>query len=782
MKKSVLLVLGFMLTWMFAFPQEVSKPIYRKAAYFDVSPPLRDMVRNGPGKVDMAWKDGVVKNKFIKQESNVDPRMVDALRQQYNGTTLTDDPILNFDGVAGNGSLCPPDTYGEVGLNHYFQCVNVSYAIYNKSGVKLLGPALNKSIWNGFPGPWQNSNDGDAIVQYDEQADRWLFSQFALPNYPNGPFYEMIAISQTPDPTGSWYRWAFTYTDMPDYPKFGVWGDAYYMSTNRFGSGTGNYKGIGAIAFDRTAMLAGDPNAGTIMFTIAGSSPYRIVPSDCDSDFPPAGTPNYFMYLHSPNKIDVYEFHTDWTTPANSSFAKVGDVVISTFNGNISTGIPQKGTNVLLDDFSGSLMYRLPFRKFSDHWSIVGNATVNVGSGQAGIRWFELRTTSGTWSLYQEGTYSPDTLYRWMGSIAMDSSGNMALGYSVSSHDIYPSIRYTGRVSGDPLGEMTIAESTIIDGGGSQTNTWSGSPSRWGDYSGITVDPAAAATFWYTNEYYQTTSQSQWKTRIAEFSFGDILSVNATATPPQVCVGDSSQLNAIATGGSGTYTYSWTSIPAGFTSNLQNPKVGPVDSTRYVVAVNDGTLTKNDTVDVSVILPPVVNAGPDTTYCTWVSMFPCYGSASGYTSLLWTTTGDGTFNFDTVAVVLYTPGYGDKTTGSVTLVLTAQSQCPTGTSDSVHIIFDPCTGIADPTANVYGMQVKPNPSAGLFTLDLTGLNPGEISVLISDDQGKTVVNRTYNNTSSQFTAHLDMGSYPKGIYFLRVQTGRGVLTDKVIIR
>src|SRR5512138_3292380 len=229
----------------------------QKAIYFDVSPPLREMAKISDFKADASWKDGIVRNNFNNRHAEGQglpmPGYIDPYLQDYFGQTLTDTTVQNFDGLNA-GSYIPPDTDGDIGPEHYFQVVNASYAIYNKSGSKLLGPLPSSSVWNGMP---NNSNDGDAVVLYDENANRWLFTQFSLPNYPNGPFYQMIAVSQTPDPTGSWYRYEFSFTTMPDYPKFGIWPDGYYMSSNRFTSGTGQWAGVAAIAFDRTAMLAG---------------------------------------------------------------------------------------------------------------------------------------------------------------------------------------------------------------------------------------------------------------------------------------------------------------------------------------------------------------------------------------------------------------------------------------------------------------------------------------------------------------------------------------------
>jgi len=520
---------------------------------------------------------------------------------------IMDTTLQNFEGNSNTQGYDPPDTHGDVGPNHYFQVVNCHYSIYNKTGSVLLGPANTSTIWTGMA---NNSNDGDAVVLYDENANRWFISQFSLPNYPAGPFYQMIAVSTTPDPTGTWYRWQYSYTNMGDYPKFGIWPDAYYMAVNLFTANAGNYAGTGQAAFNRTKMLAGDASAEQIWFTLPSSNnAFALQPADCDGAFPPSGTPGYFAYMmDSPYYLGIYEFHADFTNTANSTFGSYLQLTVNTFSSSL-TGIPQQGTTRKADAITDRLMYRLQFRKFSDHWAMVTNHTVNAGSNVGGIRWYELRKTTGAWSIYQQSTYSPDTRSRWMGSIALDTAGNIAMGYSISSSTMYPAIRYTARMKNDALNTMTMTEKGIFNGTGSNTANDGNGTCRWGDYSAISVDPSASSTFWYTQEYI-TTNGSNWHTRIASFSLGTNFSVLASATPANINSGQSSQLNVTATGGSGTYTYSWTSVPAGFTSALQNPSVTPTATTKYVAHVTSGTLTKTDTATVFINMTALATANP----------------------------------------------------------------------------------------------------------------------------------------------------------------------------
>jgi hypothetical protein len=786
MKQILSFLICFVLVTNSGFSQNRSiKPIIIKANYFDISPPLRDMVHDPHVNADMTWKDGIVKNNLypegifpdnLNTSEEPDPSTI----QSFKGSIATDTTELNFDGLGSDNGVIPPDTDGDVGPNHYFQVVNVQYAIYNKSGVKVFGPYLNSSIFQGLP---NNYNDGDAIVLYDEIADRWLFSQFSLPNYPNGPFYQNVAVSQTADPTGAWYRYQFAFDDLPDYPKLSVWTDGYYLTINRFSAGSINYEGTGAAALPRDQMLAGVANVSMVYFILPFSNPaYFVLSADCDGEFPPSGTPCYLAYT-KPSDIHINEFRVDWLNTANSAYTESVVLPVSSYSSNMPQGIPQKGTSVMLDPLSGRLMFRLQFRKFSDHWSMVASGTVRVGE-IAGIRWYEFRKTgTGQWSVYQQSTYLPDNNHRWMGSIAMDSSGTMALGYSISGENMYPSIRYCGRFSSDPLNEMTIAEKSIMNGGGSQTNTWSGNLSRWGDYSSMSVDPSEPATFWYTQEYYSSSSEASWKTRIGSFRFPKIFSATASATPSAICAGSASQLDVTAINGSGFYSYSWSSVPEGFTSDIRNPVVLPAETTRYVAHVNDGTNTITDTIEVVVFPFPIVNSGNDTSYCWWLSQFPVSGTAKHYSGLKWQTSGDGHFDFDTQLDVSYFPGDSDRITRSATLKLTAYGlePCSDSISDELHVNFV-CTGIPQAGNHQLTFTVEPNPSSGIFHVSISGLTDQIIGLNVCDPKGLIVYHDNIQSQQNELTKIIDLSDFPKGIYFLTINTDREQKSVKIALQ
>jgi len=430
-------------------------------------------------------------------------------------------------------------------------------------------------------------------------------------------------------------------------------------------------------------------------------------------------------------------------------------------------------------------MFRLPFRKFNDHWAMVCNATINV-SGHAGIRWWELRndgTDPSAWTIYQESTYSPDDNGRWMGSIAFDSLNNIALGYSISSSSMYPSIYYTGRQQSDALNEMTVTEGSIVDGGGSQTTLIQGRP-RWGDYSAMSADPTTPGKFWYTQEYYKTSNSSwSWASRIGAFSIGNGLMATVTANPSLLCAGDSSQLDVMATGGSGTYTYSWTSDPPGFTSTIRNPVVFPAYTTIYYAAVNDGTNTVNGSTSVTVQPATAANAGNDTTYCNYVPVFTVHGSGVSYDQSLWQTLGDGYFDDPINMVTQYHPMTHDKDFG-VKLVLTvhAVSPCSGLVNDTVHIMFDPCTGVNDPLAKELAIDIQPNPSNGTFNLNIDNLGNQTADVVVTDLQGHPVYHQVYTSAGSSVQDHMDLSFLPKGSYIMKVKTDTRNKIEKIIIQ
>jgi uncharacterized repeat protein (TIGR01451 family) len=447
-------------------------------------------------------------------------RQAQAFAPKMQGT------MLNFEGTPFPGVNCfcaPPDTNGEVGSTQYVQIVNQALQVFDKSdGSSLLGPIDIASLWNNFGDPCESDGNGDPVVLYDQLANRWVVSQFAGFNLNGTVTDECIAVSTSANATGTWNLYGFHLgTNFFDYPKLGVWPDAYYMSMNVFDPPGNNYLGPQPFAFDRTAMLAGNPLSTFITTGITnGPTEDPYLPADLDgSTAPPANAPNPFVEFpgNNPSTYRVYRFHVDFVTPANSTFILATPAPSAAAFTLLTSRVPQLGTADGLDALADRLMFRAAYRNLGGgNEALVSNYTVS-SNGVAGVRWFELNhvTSGGAPSVVQESTYQPDNTWRWMGSAAMDGSGDLAVGYSASSAAIHPEIRYAGRLSSDPLNTLGQGETTLFAGKGSQSDT----VNRWGDYSDLTIDPVDDCTFWYTNEYLADTGTFNWRTRIGNFKF-----------------------------------------------------------------------------------------------------------------------------------------------------------------------------------------------------------------------------------------------------------------------
>ena len=430
---------------------------------------------------------------------------------------------LGFDGV-GQGftgpqgtftvQSAPPDTTGAVGATQYVQWVNSSFAVFSKStGAVVYGPVAGNTLFTGFGGACETQNDGDPVVMYDKAANRWVLMQFAVPT--GGPYYQCVAVSKTSDATGAYDRYAFQYTGFNDYPKAGVWPDAYYVTYNIFNGNS--FGGAKVCALDRAKMLAG---AVATQQCFQLSTAYGgLLPADLDGGTaPPAGSPNYVMNLGS-SALNLWKFHVDWATPANSTFTGPKSIPVTAFAAACGGGtcVPQAGTNNQLDSLADRAMFRLAYRNFGTHESLIVNHAVKVGTTRknsySATRWYELRNLSAaTPTVYQQSTYAPDPTSRWMGSMAMDKQGNLALAYSASSSTIKPALRYATRLNADPLNTLSN-ETTIVQGGGAQSTGLT----RWGDYSTMTIDPVDDCTFWFTSEYLKADGTFNWSTRINSF-------------------------------------------------------------------------------------------------------------------------------------------------------------------------------------------------------------------------------------------------------------------------
>lgn len=494
-----------------------SWPVVRvaKDKAHDLSPPLRDLAAAEPrGAGEHEHKVDRVKP-IPRPKYTLSP---DGALQasEMNGPLIKTTDGVDFAGV-GQGDYgfspdaAPPDTNGVVGKDQYVQFVNESIAVFNKAdGALLMGPVKGHIIWKGLAGDCSKHDDGDPVVQYDKMAKRWVVTQFFV----SGKNYlECVAVSKNSDATGQYYRYAFSYGahDFNDYPKVGVWPDGYYVTYNIFLNGQ-VFNGSKVCAFDRTAMLTG---AAATQQCVQLSPLYGgLLPSDLDgATLPPNGTPN-FQVTYDTNKLQLFKFFVDWANPANTHLDGPTNIAVPAFTPGCGGGgscIKQKGTTNLLDSLADRPMFRLAYRNFGDHESLVVNQSVDV-SGGMGVRWYELRDPNGTPSVFQASTYAPTKAYRWMGSAAQDKFGNLAIGYSYSSGKDFAGMRYAVRAASDPVNQMG-AEHNIIDGGGAQIANLH----RWGDYSNLTIDPEDDCTFWFTSEYLKATGSFNWSTRIHSF-------------------------------------------------------------------------------------------------------------------------------------------------------------------------------------------------------------------------------------------------------------------------
>jgi len=536
------------------------------------------------------------------------------------------------------GAGWPPDPNGDVGPNNYVQTVNTSIGIWDKAtGARAAAMTFDTLFSQAATGtPCDNSNQGDPVALYDPFGDRWIVTDFAWSNFSTGPFYQCMAVSKTGDPVnGGWYFYAWrteSGSTLPDYPKLGVWPDGIYMSANDFAStGSQSYQNAQVWAFDRQAMEAGNPNAQGVSFTlprtVGGVSVFSLLPSNARAvtGAPPAGSPNYFASIYGSYAIRVWKFHVDWTTPSNSTFTGPTNAGISTFNVGPSD-VPEKDGNNL-DTLSYRLMMQNQYTNIGGRESLWLTHTVGNGGvpNVAQVRWYELPVTGGTISaVRQQSTWSPDSSNRFMPSLAVDKNGDMAVGYSVSDASTYPALRYSGRLAGDPLNQLTQGETTLVQGQGFQCCTFSdgSTNTRWGDYSAMTIDPDGC-TFWYTGEYYDahptTKAEDNWQTRIGSFQLPGCSAVQAAPavsgfSPTSGSPGTSVTVSGSGFTGASSVTFNGTASTFSVNSDSQVTATVPAGATSGPIAVTTaagtGTSSGSFTVTAAAAAPTITSISP----------------------------------------------------------------------------------------------------------------------------------------------------------------------------
>jgi hypothetical protein len=509
----------------FALPQ-TTRPQQMEPGLHGVSPPLWLM---RPALIEPRGEEEENEPRRIPLTAPAAP-VADAVVQRSMPALLAPATKVLFEGI-GVGTvsvpgaqpfvvkLDPPDPQGDVGPNHYVQIVNSSVAVFSKTGTLLLGPVPTQTLFTGLGGTCATEGY-DGIVLYDPLADRWLISQLAWSDPNKGPFWQCIAVSRTPDPTGQYAQYAYSFGNFNDYPKFGVWPDAYYGTFNMFMNATRAARLLGRriCAFDRTRMLAGEPAQQPICADVNIDEVSGLVPADFDGELPPpAGEPVSIVGFFQNDTLVVYRFHVDWQAPLENSFVDAVVIPAAPFQylcAGARNGycVPQLSGQPL-DGLGDRIMFRVAYRNMGGYESLIANHSV-AADAVGGIRWYEIRDPAGDPFVYQQGTYAPDSNSRWMGSAAMDRGGNIALGFSLSSNQQNPGIGIAARAARDPLGVMGLGEQSVpIPSTGAEANN----SNRWGDYTNMSVDPADDCTFWYTAQYIPFDGEKNWRTRVIAF-------------------------------------------------------------------------------------------------------------------------------------------------------------------------------------------------------------------------------------------------------------------------
>lgn len=605
---------------------------YAVAKAFSVTRPLRDM---------KGVPDNEIESKEVYKESK-DRKMRKAQHFEFTGadgsiygneeTTVQKEMgtekgtqlRVNINGQSAGGSR-PFDPSGAVGPNHYVQMINATtFRVYNKSTGSAMGSAQSLgALWNP-----DTQNNGDPIVLYDKAADRWFLAQFG--SFFNNEIY--IAISTTGDPLGSYYTYTFESPAFPDYLKFSIWQDGYYMTAN-----TSTQR---VFAFERDAMLSGTPGARSVYasFNPPDGGGFFVPLTGCAADgaLPPAGTPcPIFSYSDNgwgggnQDRVNIYKMTVNWTpaTPT-ASITAANNVPTAAFDASYNSSwndVSQPGTTQKLDGIGGVCMYRAQWKTWEGYNSVVLNWAVKISTSQRSIKWCELRQnqSTGTWSMYQEGIYTPDTDTRWMGAIIMDDNGSIGLSYmkTNANNNVFPGLYYAGRRSCDPLGTLPITEQLVVAGAGSQTGT-----NRNGDYAHGSLDPDGT-TIWCTSEYMGgATGGSSARTRIFSYQIEPCLAaaveIEVDGTGNSICVGQPVTINAIPENGGDTPTYSWQINGVEADNNagsivIDNPQDG--DVVTCTMTSNDpellGVIVTSNTVVLDVVssITPSISISPVQT-------------------------------------------------------------------------------------------------------------------------------------------------------------------------
>lgn len=591
------------------------------STYHGTSPAMRDVVADYPPTIQQGGDNYVVPNIFPKTgvPGADEARAGDhGFGMQRAPSGVVAPPIdMSFVGLTlgTGGNAIPPDTNGDASPDHYIQWVNTAWAIFDKdTGARTSGPTAGNSFWSSFPptSRCRSTNAGDPIALWDDRAQRWLMTQFTTPAAGTNVGSQCVAVSQTDDPLGAYHLYEFTWPAFGDYPHFGVWNDesgsqsAYVLVTHDFNlTPVQQFLGAGFIALDREKMLAGEP-ATAVRF--GGNDAYGAMPAHLDGmrDAPAGACPTIVHFDGASSEYLFWDLCVDWDTPANSTLSPVTRIASATpFVPNF-TAVPQLGSATPLDSFGSNVMYKASAWAYEPGSpttvSLVINHAVRADDVSGAVKWvhFDMKPRGSTLdrlfgygfdlappsrgllkSIVQEGAFAPDDHTRWMGAIAIDQSLNIGLGHNIGGATISPRLAITGRTFGDPAGQMRGEQECTPGGTGSQTGNFSGR-GRWGDYASMSIDPVDQCTFWFTGEYYATTSTSSWSTRVCSFRFPecglpDFAIVSETPTRIEMCAanpGANAGFGIVAATISGfddTVSLSAGNLPAGLAATFSRP-------------------------------------------------------------------------------------------------------------------------------------------------------------------------------------------------------------------
>ena len=662
-------------------------------------------------------------------------------------------PSIVFEGLDREnwGAGSPPDTNGDVGPTYYIQSVNTSVGIYRKSdGFREAAFTFDTLMSQGnFGNLCDTNNFGDPVVLYDTFEDRWILTDFAFLTDVSGnvvtPAYQCFAVSKNGNPvSGGWNFYSIKNSDfLNDYPKLGIWTDGLYMSANMFSFGAGStFQGVRVWSFNKAQMYAGSPTVKVVSFNL-GTSDFTVVPANArlQTGTPPPGRPNLFLSTWNfLNAVSVYKFHVDWNSISLSTFTGPDVPLAGTSwpNANVANA-PQPGTATLLDVLQIRAMVQNEYTNLAGTESLWVPHTVRRANttGFAAPRWYQVDVTGGTVAanLPQATTWDPDAanvIHRYMPSLALDRAGNMAMGYTTSSSTEFPSMRYAGRLSTDPVNTFSQTEQTLFAGTASQTGS-----TRWGDYSSMMLDPDGC-TFWYTNEYANPISQTfdkRWLTKIGSFKFAECTPVGAggtltgtvTATMGGAPIsGATIQFGARTTTTNGSGIYSFLNLPAGTYPTVSASFPGYITATASTIVVTDGGSTIQN---LSLGTAPTSACLTDTTQADFqmgISTNVDLVTSSGDVTLL------NAANIDQQNTTLSNSGVGITITtwGGQTFTAGVTGQL---TRADINLFCSGCTGTA-PTLTLSVRDTSGNLPTGadLATATLSGNASGASSYFVGN--------------------------------------------------